>query len=70
MKVERSRMLVASRVSTGRGSDREEVERGVPRMFSSTHTPRTTGEVSTPLAVAVMSRGLGEYTAPVWGRPV
>ena len=26
---------------------------GAPRMFSSSHTPRTTGEVSTPLAVTV-----------------
>ena len=30
---------------------------GVPRMFSNNHAPRVTGEVSTPLAVAVMTLG-------------
>ena len=33
-------------------------EGGVPKIFSSNHTPRTMGEVSTPLAVAVITAGM------------
>jgi hypothetical protein len=57
-KSNRFRMLLAPLVSVGKGSTSGGGGAGgVPKIFSKTQTPRTTGEVSTPLAVAVISPG-------------
>ena len=51
------------------GGDGGGGEGGVPKIFSSNHTPRTMGEVSTPLAVAVITAGMVRMP-PRRGSPV